>query len=118
MGVARPSDVNAAFADAFNRRDLDDLLALYDPDGAVVEMDGTTSTGTREIRHHLERLLDLGGTMESLNLTAVEHGDIALVTAEWTITDAKVAPTMRGRSSEVLRRQADGTWAYLIDQPA
>lgn len=118
MGVARPGDVNEAFADAFNRRDLDALLGLYDPDGAVVEMDGTTSTGTDQIRRHLERLLELGGTMESINLTAVEHADIALVTAEWTITDGKVAPTMRGRSAEVLRRQPDGTWAYLIDQPA
>lgn len=118
MGVARPGDVNAAFADAFNRRDLDALLGLYDPAGAVVEMDGTLSVGCDRIRHHLERLLELGGTMESLNLTAVEHGDVALVTAEWTITDAKVASTMRGRSSEVLRRQPDGTWAYLIDQPA
>ena len=58
MGVARPGDVNAAFADAFNRRDLDALLGLYDPDGAVVEMDGTTSTGTDQIRRHLERLLE------------------------------------------------------------
>lgn len=118
MGVARPSDVNAAFADGFNRRDIDAMLALYDPEGGVVEMDGTMSVGPEQIRHHLERLVELGGHMESVNLTAVELGDIALVTAAWTITDATVAPRMDGRSSEILRRQPDGTWAYLIDQPA
>ena len=118
MGVARPSDVNAAFADGFNRRDVDALLALYDPAGGVVEMDGTMSVGHEEIRTHLERLLALGGTMESVNLTAVVLGDLALVTAAWTITDTTVAQRMDGRSAEVLRRQADGTWAYLIDQPS
>lgn len=118
MGVARPGDVNAAFADAFNARDVEALAALYDEDGAVVEMDGTLSVGPAEIRLHLKRLLELGGHMVSLNLTAVEHGEIALVTAEWTITDSTIAPRMSGRSSEVLRRQPDGTWAYLIDQPA
>lgn len=118
MGVARPGEVNAAFADAFNRRDVDAMLALYDPEGAVVEMDGTTSVGTDAIRDHLARLLDLGGRMTSVNLTAVERGEIALVTADWEIVDTVVAPRMNGHSSEVLRRQADGTWAYLIDQPA
>ena len=118
MGVARPSDVNAAFADGFNRRDVDAMLALYDAEGGVVEMDGTLSVGAEEIRGHLERLIALGGHMESVNLTAVEVGDLALVTAAWTITDSTIAPRMDGRSSEVLRRQPDGTWAYLIDQPA
>ena len=96
MGVARPSDVNAAFADGFNRRDVNAMLALYDPEGGVVEMDGTLSVGTDEIRGHLERLVALGGRMESVNLTAVELGDLALVTAAWTITDSTVAPRMDG----------------------
>jgi hypothetical protein len=34
------------------------------------------------------------------------------------ITDSVVGPHIEGRSAEVLRRRADGTWAYLIDQPA
>jgi uncharacterized protein (TIGR02246 family) len=118
MGVAHPSEVNAAFADGFNRRDVVGMLSLYDPDGAVVEMDGTVSVGHADIRDHLQRLVELGGHMVSTNLTAIVLGDIALVTAEWVITDTVVAPRMNGRSAEVLRRQADGTWAYLIDQPA
>jgi ketosteroid isomerase-like protein len=99
MGVHRPGDVNAAFADGFNRRDVDAMLALYDPDGAVVEMDGTMSVGHAQIRRHLERLIELGGEMVSTNLTAVELGDLALVTAEWVITGTMVAPRMNGRSS-------------------
>jgi ketosteroid isomerase-like protein len=118
MGVGHPSEINAAFADGFNRRDVDAMLSLYDPDGAVVEMDGTMSIGHDHVRDHLHRLVELGGHMVSTNLTAIVLGGIALVTAEWTITDTVVAPRMNGRSAEVLRLQADGSWAYLIDQPA
>ena len=118
MGVAHPSEINAAFADGFNRRDVAALLALYHPDGAVVEIDGSVSHGIAPIRDHLERLIALGGTMTSTNLTTVVTGEIALVTAGWEIVGASVAPSITGRSAEVLRRGDDGTWAYLIDQPA
>lgn len=114
----QPSEINAAFADGFNRRDVDALLALYQPDGAVVEVDGTVSHGIDPIRDHLARLVAIGGTMTSTNMTTVVAGDIALVTAAWEIVGASVAPSITGRSAEVLRRSGDGTWAYLIDQPA
>ena len=118
MGVAQPSEINAAFADGFNRRDVEALLALYHPDGAVVEIDGTVSHGIDPIRDHVERLIAIGGSMTSTNLTSVIAGDIALVTAAWEIVGSSVAPSITGRSAEVLRQSPDGTWAYLIDQPA
>ena len=116
--MTQPSEINAAFADGFNRRDVDALLALYHADGAVVEIDGTVSHGAGPIRAHLERLIAIGGTMTSTNLTTVTVGEIALVTAAWDIVGGSVAPSISGRSAEVLRRAPDGTWAYLIDQPA
>ena len=118
MGVAQPSEINAAFADGFNRRDVEALLALYHPDGAVVEIDGTVSHGIDPIRDHVERLIAIGGSMTSTNLASVIAGDIALVTAAWEIVGSSVAPSITGRSAEVLRQSPDGTWAYLIDQPA
>jgi ketosteroid isomerase-like protein len=118
MGVAQPSEINAAFADGFNRRDVEALLALYHRDGAVVEIDGTVSHGIDPIRDHLERLVAIGGTMTSTNLTTVIAADIALVTAAWEIVGSDIAPSITGRSAEVLRQALDGTWAYLIDQPA
>ena len=118
MGVAQPSEINAAFADGFNRRDVEGLLGLYHADGAVVEVDGTVAHGVDPIRDHLERLIAIGGTMTSTNLTTVIAGEIALVTAQWEVVGSSVAPSLTGRSAEVLRQAGDGTWAYLIDQPA
>ena len=70
------------------------------------------------IRDHLERLIAIGGTMTSTNLTTVIAADIALVTAAWEVVGSHIAPSITGRSAEVLRQADDGTWAYLIDQPA
>jgi ketosteroid isomerase-like protein len=50
----------------------------------------------------------------------VEAGDVALVVNRWSLrgTEPDGAPVeMRGSSADVLRRQADGTWLVLVDDP-
>ncbi|MGH9132832.1 MAG: YybH family protein [Ilumatobacteraceae bacterium] len=117
MAVQKPAQINAQFADGFNGRDVEALLDLYDPDGSVVEPDGSVSVGTAAIRGHLERLVGLGGRMVSTNRSAVVVGDIALVTADWQIPGSEVVGELSGQSAEVLRRRSDGSWVYVIDQP-
>jgi uncharacterized protein (TIGR02246 family) len=116
VGVSEPAQINECFATGFNERDVDALVDLYDPDGSVVEPDGSVSVGTEAIRAHLERLLALGGRMVSMNRSSVMVGDIALVTAEWHVAGSSVGD-LSGRSAEVLRRRSDGSWVYVIDQP-
>ena len=41
----------------------------------------------------------------------VEAGDIALIHNYWTMTGAT------GHAVEVARRQSDGSWLYVIDDP-
>ena len=49
-----------------------------------------------------------------------QTGDMALVTSQWQLSatgpDGKPAE-MSGRSIEVLRRQNDGSWRFVIDEP-
>lgn len=50
----------------------------------------------------------------------IRNGDLALCQGEWTlqrVDPAGAASEIVGRSVEVLRRQPDGTWCYLIDDP-
>jgi ketosteroid isomerase-like protein len=117
MSVAAPTDMNAAFANAYNDRDVDRLCELYAPDGAVVDIDGTLSIGSRAIREHIAGLLQLGGVMESINTSSHVNGDLALIGARWSIRFDDGRPAISGRSAEVLRRDDDG-WRYLIDHPA
>ena len=50
----------------------------------------------------------------------IQSGDLALLHARYTIkgTDAVGIPMeMTGKSAEVVRRQADGSWLFVIDNP-
>jgi ketosteroid isomerase-like protein len=51
----------------------------------------------------------------------IENGDLALAYGEWTLTggvDPDGNPVnLEGRSTDVMRRQSDGSWVDAIDDP-
>lgn len=113
--VSVPHEMNPIFAQAFNTRDIDMLLALYE-EGAVLRIDAeSTFTGKAEIATELQKLLSMPGKMVSHNNFCIEHGNIALLRADHSIVNADGATIFSGSSAEVVRRQADGTWLYIID---
>lgn len=114
--VTHPAAINEAFAGAFNRRSLEDLLALYETDARLrVDEGGATIAGRQQISEALRTLLALPGRMQARNVFCIEQDDIALLRADWVIADADGAIVAAGRSAEVARRQADGAWRYIID---
>jgi ketosteroid isomerase-like protein len=118
MAVERPEDMNAAFAAAVTSGDVERLLALYEPSALLAPQPGARARGTTEIRAALEELLALGGTMESRNVYCMQVGEIALLQGEWRL--AGTAPDgspleLTSRTAEVVRRQPDGSWLYVID---
>lgn len=113
--VTKPEEMNAAFAEAVNAGDLDQLLDLYEP-GAVLRTEGdTTYHGLDEIRNALERLLSRVGTLTGRNVYCLSHGDIALLRADYVMNDDDGAALMRGSSAEIVRRCDDGKWRYIVD---
>jgi ketosteroid isomerase-like protein len=112
-----PAGINAAFAAGYNARDVDALLALYEPEAVVTNPDGSVATGTDAIRVHVEHLVEIGGSMTSLNRYAIPNGDLALVGADWEIVFEDGREPIAGRSAEVVRRQPDGSWRYVLDHP-
>lgn len=120
MAVRAPEEIHAAFQTAFNARDLDALLALYEEGAALTPQPGLTVTGHAAIREALGGFLGLNGPIAMTTKTVIPVADLALLHAEWTLdgTGPDGAPVaLAGRTSEVIRRQADGTWRYTIDNP-
>ena len=120
MKVYDPKDMNAAFAEAYNSGDIENLQALYEPDAVLVPTMGQVVEGTVAIRVALTQLLALKGRMKSENQYALLHRDIALFRAKVHLVGT--APDgssieIHNHTAEVVRRQPDGRWLYVVDHP-
>jgi uncharacterized protein (TIGR02246 family) len=120
MKVYKPEDMNSAFAEAFNSGDIENLMALYEPSAVLVPMPGRLVEGTGAIRAALQELLALKGHMQSENQYALVHDDIALLRAKVHL--AGTGPDgnrleINNHTTEVVRRQPDGSWLYILDHP-
>jgi uncharacterized protein (TIGR02246 family) len=120
MALQRPEDYHRAFVAAFNAGDAEALMALYEPRASLVAQPGQVVTGTAPLRAALDGFLALKGRMSIETRAVVLAGDLAQTHGQWTLSGT--APDgsplqMAGRSTEVLRRQPDGTWHCVIDNP-
>jgi ketosteroid isomerase-like protein len=93
--------------------DLDGVMALYEDGAVFADLSGAVR-GVDEIRAAHRRFLDEGNTLALDRAVTFEAGGIALVHWAWAVTGTD-GSTMRGTSAEVLRRQPDGEWKYLLD---
>jgi uncharacterized protein (TIGR02246 family) len=121
MDHAIADQLYAEFAKHLNGGDLEGLLGLYEPDAVFVRGPGDHVSGHAALRPELQGFLDTKGQISFKVRHAVQHGDIALLSNEYTLegTDADGKPfTMTGKTSEVVRRQADGRWLFIIDHPS
>jgi uncharacterized protein (TIGR02246 family) len=110
--------MNAAFGAAVTSGDIEQLLALYEPDALLAPQPGVRARGREEIRAALEELLALRGTMESHNVYCMEAGDLALLQGEWVLRGTAPDGTpleLSSRTAEIVRRQPDGSWLYVVD---
>ena len=115
MPANKPEEIHARFLDAFNRGDVEALVALYEP-GAVLVTGGGSVAGRVAIREAYRRMLAGGARMELETRAMIESGEgLAVLHASWTYHRAgKATP---GLSTEVVRRQPDGSWLFVIDEP-
>ncbi len=115
MGANRPSDAGKLFQERFASGDLDGLMELYE-DGAVFTNAQGAHEGPAAIREVLAGYLSTGASIVMNESVSFEAGDVALVHWAWTMTfpDGRVA---EGATAEVLRRQEDGSWKFIIDNP-
>jgi uncharacterized protein (TIGR02246 family) len=121
MTAHSPTEIHALFQDAFNRGDVDALTSLYEP-SAVLMVRGGAVTGRENIRLAYHSMLSLSGLrMRLTTRSIIESPDgLALLYGEWSVQreeQTEEQRTAQGLSAEVVRRQPDGAWLFIIDNP-
>ncbi|MBO0822316.1 MAG: nuclear transport factor 2 family protein [Actinobacteria bacterium] len=102
-----PEDLDRLFVQRANAGDVEGVVALYEPDAVLAFPPGELTVGTDAIGAVYAKLLADPPAFSGTIRPGVRAGDLAL-----TITNRPGNAT-----AEVARRQPDGTWRWLIDQP-
>ncbi|MFE4712305.1 MULTISPECIES: YybH family protein [unclassified Paenibacillus] len=118
MAANTPIEVLEGINRLFPTGDLDKLLTLYDPEAVFVAQPGVVVKGWNAVREGLSQMIELNLEFELTPKKVLEFEDTALVISKWTMKDPLSGEVrVQGQSSDVVRRQPDGTWVLIIDNP-
>jgi uncharacterized protein (TIGR02246 family) len=120
MELPGPLDVVSQLVTAMNACDLESALTLFESGASFVMKPGVVVSGTAGIRQALEGFMTLKPTLIIEAQEIVQTGDVAQYCARWSITGVDLmggVVQLGGRSSSILRRQPDGRWLFLVDNP-
>lgn len=123
LRAREPEQVDYALAEAFNRGDLDAATAFYEPEASVRRLEdqgGTVAKGSQGIREVMGYYVGLNPRMDIVVHHVTQAGDIAVLRSQWRITgtDANGEPIELAHNGiEVVRRQPNGDWLFVIDHP-
>ena len=102
-----PDQLERLFVERMNAGDVDGLVALFEPGAVMAHAPGEVAEGHEAIRRVFEGLV-AAGTRLTLGdqEPSLRAGDLAMGSTR--LADG-------GVTSEVARRQPDGTWRWVID---
>ncbi|WP_020574351.1 YybH family protein [Actinopolymorpha alba] len=110
----------AAFVTAFNTGDAEALDALYAERAVLVPVPGHPVSGDQRIAA-TKHLLGYGVPITANLRHAYVVDNFAMLIVDWSIRGTASDGTdihLAGAAADVVRRDAEGRWRYLIDNPA
>jgi uncharacterized protein (TIGR02246 family) len=119
----KPEDCDRLLMEAMERGDIETTIALYEPEAVLFTEAGDLLKGRDAIRRHNEEFISLKTktTIHKIETTISGDGSIATTRMKCTSTflDSKSGDQVRLQTStlEVVRKQSDGTWRFVIDDP-
>lgn len=119
-GPNSPEEAHRLWAEYFNAGDLDALVSLYEPEATLNPRRGPPVTGIPAIRELLAGFMRRKESFEIEVGKALRSGDVALMASTWKFrgfAEDGGPIDVTGRTADVLRRQPDGSWRFVIDSP-
>jgi uncharacterized protein (TIGR02246 family) len=106
----RPEDLTRLFVERANAGDAAGIAQLYEPDAVMAYPPGSQTVGREAIRELWEKILANRPHFEpEPPLPTLVSGELAL-----TSTPPRDGA---GARAQLARRQPDGTWLRVLDQP-
>lgn len=119
MRANTPEETSTLMSAAVTAGDLEAAVGLFEPTASFVQL-ASVAQGSEEIRGVLTNLLAMKPKLRGIPDRVVAAGEIALVCGRWTMwaTAPGGSPLeLAGRFTDVVRRQPDGRWLFVIDNP-
>ena len=120
MSRETPEQLLKSIVDGINSGNIEGLMSLYEPEAAFASQPGNLGHGPAAVRESLGAFIGMRGRLDLKVTRVLEAGGLAFVAGVWSFTgtgpDGKPV-TLTGRNGDVLRRQADGSWRFVIDNP-
>lgn len=120
-GIVPVIDIDTLYdfwQERLNTADLEGLVDLYVEDVTYINPEGKLMVGKSRVRDDFTALIALKPQIVLGNRKHLTYHDTALTTNHWKLTittpDGK-QQELTGGGIEVLRKQADGGWRYIID---
>ena len=120
VSTRTPEQVLASIVSGINSGDVEGLMELYEDEAAFATQPGALAHGAAGIREALTGFTSMRGKLDLEVTRVLEAGDLALVIGIWSFdgTAPDGEPVrLSARNADVLRRQADGSWRFVIDNP-
>jgi uncharacterized protein (TIGR02246 family) len=115
-----PQDAIDQVDEAFNRGNLDTVISYYEENAVWVVKPGNIVSGKPALRKEFEKIFRTNPHIILQKEHLIECSDIALFSGKWRLISTDLDGSSldtEGFASTILRRQLDGHWRIVIDNP-
>jgi len=123
MPAQKPEECDLLLLKALEQGDLDAAVAMYESNATFVVSTGQMVTGQAAIREVMQSFIAAKATFNVETVTAVPSSDGSVAVTR--VKGSSTSPGPDGQpvttplhSVEVVRKQPDGTWLFIIDDPS
>jgi uncharacterized protein (TIGR02246 family) len=123
MSARKPEECDLLLLKALEQGDLDAAVALYEPNANFVVSTDQVVSGHAAIREVMQGFIAAKATFNIDAVTAVPSADGSVAVTR--VKGSSTSPGPDGKpvttplhSVEVVRKQSDGTWLFIVDDPS